>query len=91
MVQVHGCVRECGGLKVSICGGCVERSDAMSDFGLCSFEHHANYNCGMANIASLTPRRYRRNMLITRKGPHGTEYSVKGYSGILIRTPVCGF
>ena len=39
----------------------------------------------------LTLSRYRRNMLISRKGAHGTEYSVKGYSGILIRTPVCGF
>jgi hypothetical protein len=49
----------------------------------------------MNTIVTITalndaPCRYRRNMLISRKGPHGTEYSVKGYSGILIRTPVCG-
>jgi hypothetical protein len=45
----------------------------------------------MIGMRPLMAVRYRRNMLISRKGAHGTEYSVKGYSGVLIRTPVCGF
>ena len=57
------------------------RFDAHSGFGVLLFY----IEMPMIKRALL---RYRRNMLASRKGSHGTEYSVKGYSGILIRTPV---